>query len=418
MLFDIMGLITENPLVKWVEETLHLVKPWSLVALYGAIVLVIVILILIICGASKSSKKKKAAKEQKVETKEEVPAEEEKVVEEPKVEEIPEVKEETPVVEEPKVEEIPEVKEEAPAVEVKEEVPAEEEKVEEKPVEEIKVEAPKKVTRKAAPKAKKEEPKEEVVAEEKVKRTVKVAGKYVIVQEGPNWRYKLKASNGEVIIVSEPYTSEKAVRTGIETLKKNIEISRCDIVEDKHGLFSFRVITKQGRCLATSANYKTKVRAESASESYKRWATSETIILDDAGSTDHNEVEKIEVEIKEEHNGKFLIKQEHEGFIYQLVASNGRVIATSNIYKSKESCLDACEKFRICVYEGSFYVYKDKNAKFQFKLYNKQNRLVLAGEVYADKSRAIAVIESIKKHAKYAVVVDQVIEVTPEDVKA
>lgn len=415
MLFDIIGLILDNPLVKWVEETLHLVKPWSLVALYGAIVLVIVILILIICGASKSSKKKKADKAQKVETKEEVPAEEEKVVEEPKVEEIPEVKEETPVVEEPKVEEIPEVKEEEPVVEVKEEVPAEEEKVEEKPVEEIKVEAPKKATKKAAPKAKKEE---EPVVEEKAKRTVKVAGKYVIVQEGPNWRYKLKASNGEVIIVSEPYTSEKAVRTGIETLKKNIEISRCDIVEDKHGLFSFRVITKQGRCLATSANYKTKVRAESASESYKRWATSETIILDDAGSTDHNEVEKIEVEIKEEHNGKFLIKQEHEGFIYQLVASNGRVIATSNMYKSKESCLDACEKFRICVYEGSFYVYKDKNAKFQFKLYNKQNRLVLAGEVYADKNRAIAVIESIKKHAKYAVVVDQVIEVTPEDVKA
>ena len=406
MLFDVVELILNNPLVEWVENKLGLDKPWSLVALYGAMVLVIVILILIICGACKSSKKKKASKLQKEEVKEESIVEEEK-------EEVPEVKEETPVVEEPKVEEVPEVKEETPVVEAKEELPTEEEKVEE-----IKVEEPKKAPRKSTPKAKKEEPKEEVVVEEKAKRTVKVAGKYVIVQEGPNWRYKLKASNGEVIIVSEPYTSEKAVRTGIETLKKNIEISRCDIVEDKHGLFSFRVITKQGRCLATSANYKTKLRAESASESYKRWATSETIILDDEGSTDHNEVEKIEVEIKEEHNGKFIIKQERSGFIYQLVASNGRVIATSNIYKSKESCLDACEKFRICVFDGSFYVYKDKNSKFQFKLYNKQNRLVLAGEVYADKSRAIAVIESIKKHAKYAVVVDQVIEVSPEDVKA
>ena len=406
MLFDVVELILNNPLVEWVENNLGLGKPWSLVALYGAMVLVIVIVILIICGACKSSKKKKASKLQKEEVKEEIVVEEEK-------EEVPEVKEETPVVEEPKVEEVSEVKEETPVVETKEELPTEEEKVEE-----IKVEEPKKAPRKSTPKAKKEEPKEEVVVEEKAKRTVKVAGKYVIVQEGPNWRYKLKASNGEVIIVSEPYTSEKAVRTGIETLKKNIEISRCDIVEDKHGLFSFRVITKQGRCLATSANYKTKLRAESASESYKRWATSETIILDDEGSTDHNEVEKIEVEIKEEHNGKFIIKQERSGFIYQLVASNGRVIATSNIYKSKESCLDACEKFRICVYDGSFYVYKDKNAKFQFKLYNKQNRLVLAGDVYADKSRAISVIESIKKHAKYAVVVDQVIEVSPEDVKA
>ena len=122
--------------------------------------------------------------------------------------------------------------------------------------------------------------------------------------------------------------------------------------------------------------------------------------------------------IKEEHNGKFIIKQEKTGYIYQLVASNGRIIATSNIYKSKESCLDACEKFRLCVYEGSFYVYKDKNSKYQFKLYNKQSRLVLAGEVYAEKHRAVSVIESIKKHAKYAVVVDNVIETTPEEVNA
>ena len=323
---------------------------------YGAIGLVVLLLVLIIVLCCVSGKKRKA---KKLAAKQEESATEETQVEE-KVEEVVEqaVKEEKQSVVEEKVEE--------------------------------------------APKA----------------RAPRANGKFILVQEGPNWRYKLKASNGEVIIVSEPYTSEKAVRTGIETLKKNIEVSRCDIVEDKHGLFSFRVITKQGRCLATSANYKTKARAESASESYKRWALSDNIILDDTGSGDHTEVEKIEVQIKEEHNGKFTIKEEGAGFIYQLRASNGRVIATSNIYKSKESCLEACEKFRVCVYDGSFYVYKDKNSKFQFKLYNKQNRLVLAGEVYSDKTRAVAVIESIKKHAKYAVVIDNVIETAPEEVKA
>ena len=393
----IIEFLLNNPLVKWVEETLSLAKPWSLVALYGAMALVLILIIVIIASCAKASKKKKLAKGKKeepvVEEKtEETPAEEEKV-------------EETPVVEEPKEEPTPE------------EVPVE---VVEETIEEEKVEEPvKKATKKAAPKAKKEEPVVEEKVEEAPKaRSPRANGKFVLVQEGPNWRYKLKASNGEVIIVSEPYTSEKAVRTGIETLKKNIEVSRCDIVEDKHGLFSFRVITKQGRCLATSANYKTKARAESASESYKRWALSDNIILDDTGSGDHTEVEKIEVQIKEEHNGKFTIKEEGAGFIYQLRASNGRVIATSNIYKSKESCLEACEKFRVCVYEGSFYVYKDKNSKFQFKLYNKQNRLVLAGEVYSDKTRAVAVIESIKKHAKYAVVIDNVIETAPEEVKA
>lgn len=366
----IIDMILNNPLIEWVEGILDLQHPWPLIITYGAIVLVLVIIIIIICSCAKASKKKKA---NKVEIKEEVVEEtKEEVVEEPEV-----VEESAPLVEETK-----------------------EEKVEAKPV------------IKKAPKAKKEEVVEEV------KSKTKLSGKYILVQEGPTWRYKLKASNGEVIIVSEPYTSEKAVRVGIDTLKKNIDISRCDIVEDKHGLFSFRVITKQGRCLATSANYKTKARAESASESYKRWALSETVILDDSGNLDHTEVEKIEVEIKEEHNGKFLIKEEANGYIYQLIASNGRIIATSNIYKSKDSCLDACEKFRVCVYDGSFYVYKDKNSKYQFKLYNKQSRLVLAGEVYADKSRAISVIESIKKHAKYAVVADSVIETSPEEIKA
>ena len=57
MLFDIIGIILDNPLVKWVENTLGLESPWSAVALYGAIVLVIVVLILIICGAANSQDK-------------------------------------------------------------------------------------------------------------------------------------------------------------------------------------------------------------------------------------------------------------------------------------------------------------------------------------------------------------------------
>ena len=340
--------------------------------------IILVVVIIIVVSVAKKKKKKALAKQ--AETQEETTQEEK--VEEQKVEEEPEYKEDV----------LPEVKED----------------VEEEPV---------KVQPK--PKAKKEvkvKKVEEPIKQEPMKKyTPRANGKYVLVQEGPNWRYKLKASNGEVIIVSEPYSSEKAVRNGIETLKKNIDISRCDIIEDKHGLFSFRVMTKQGRCLATSANYKTKARAESASESYKRWALSENIILDDVGSADHTEVEKIDVQIKEEHNGKFVIKEEQNGYVYQLIASNGRVIASSNIYKSRESCLEACNKFRVCVYEGSFYVYKDKNNQFQFKLYNKQNRLVLAGVVYKERSRAVSVIESIKKLAKYAVLIDNVIETPVEE---
>ena len=91
-----------------------------------------------------------------------------------------------------------------------------------------------------------------------------------------------------------------------------------------------------------------------------------------------------------------------EKFYYQLIASNGRVIASSNAYSSKDSCLEGYKKFVEVVYDGQFLIFRDKNYNFQFKLYNKQKRLIIAGEVYDDKQRALAVVDSIKKFAKNA----------------
>ena len=342
---------------------------------YGAIGLVVLlVLIIVICCVSAGKKKK--AKALKVEEKpveaevKEGNAEEVKEVEEPVVEEVP-AGEETPApVKKPR---------KAPAKKVAE--PKVEEKVEEPKVEETPA-----VEEKPAP----------------VKRTL---GKFTISQDGPNFRYRLKASNGELLVVSELYTSEKACRTGIETIKKNAETAKVEIVEDKHGLFSFRIMTKQGRCLATSANYKTKARALSASESFKKFVVTERIELEEAA--DHFEVEEFTKEITPEEKGKYKVSAVNDGYIYQLVASNGRVIATSQVYKSDASCKEGLEKFRTIAYEGTFFIFKDKNNKYQFKLYNKQKRLVLAGEVYDSKDRVYSVIESIKRFAKLAEVVEE-----------
>jgi uncharacterized protein YegP (UPF0339 family) len=389
-------------LYDFIAKLLNVQHNTAVVAFWVAVGVVIMIIIGIILGATFRSKARKKEIEEMVEEEKKEnpvakePKEEVKPVEEEKVEP---VKEEAKPQEEKKpVEEVKEepkeepIKEEPVQEEVKEEPVKEEPKVEAKPVEEKKEEV-----KKVAP----------VIKETKSSKS-RFTGKYLLVEEAGNWRYKLRASNGEVIIVSEPYASEKAVRTGIDTLKRNINSSHCDIVEDKHGLFSFRIMTKQGRCLATSANYSTKASCENATESYKRWATTDIIIVDEDTSGDHTEVEKIDVEIEEDNSGKYVIKEDRGGYIYQLIAANGRVIASSLLYRSVDSCKEAIEKFRVCVYEGSFFVYKDKNDKFQFKLYNKQNRLVIAGEVYDDKSRVISVIEAIKRLAKLAEVEDQV----------
>ena len=334
--------------------------------------------------AKKAKKAPKKASKKAGKEKQEKPVEEVVVTEEEK-EEV--AKEETPVIEEtPAVEE---VQEEVPVVEektVEEETPV----MEETPVVEEKEEPA---------------PVEEVKPVKSASKTTTAKGKYIITAESErNFRYILKASNGEPLITSEIYVSEESARKGIDTIKRNVNTAKIEIVEDKHGLFSFRVITKQGsRTLATSANYKTKARAVSASESFKRFVESETIIVDTSQVT-HEQAELYNVEITTEARGKFNIVEvtPNKEYMYQLLASNGRIIASSQIYKSKLSCKQACDKLREVAYTGEFYIFKDKNEQYQFKLYNKQHRLVLAGEVYNSKDRVISVINSIKRFAEKA----------------
>lgn len=379
--------------LEWISSTFNVTSELATVIFYGAIGLVslVIILIIVICSVKASKKKKISTKEVKQENVSEIKVEE--TSQAVKVEEVSEKAE--AVDEEVKSAEV----EEAPVEEVQKEVKEEVEKKVENPV--------KKTTKKATPKVTKKEEVVEEVKEAEVKEAParKNLGKFTISQEGVNFRYRLKASNGELLVVSELYTSENSARTGIETIKKNAETAKIEIVEDKHGLFSFRVMTKQGRCLATSANYKTKKSALSASESFKKFVVTEKIELEDV--SDHFEVEEFNEEIQPEEKGKFKISSSEEGFVYQLVASNGRVIATSQTYKSLVSCKEGLEKFRVLAYEGTFFIFKDKNNKYQFKLYNKQKRLILAGEVYDTKDRVVSVIESIKRFAKLAEVIEQ-----------
>ena len=49
-------------------------------------------------------------------------------------------------------------------------------------------------------------------------------GKYVIFNEGGFfYKYRLYASNGQALIISEAYKDRKACLGGIDTLKKNID---------------------------------------------------------------------------------------------------------------------------------------------------------------------------------------------------
>lgn len=375
-----------NSIYEWISETLNTDSTASkLIFWFVAVVVVVLILLAVILPIRASKKKKKA-----ISAHQEEPVEADVQKKEP-AEEVSE----KPVAEEIPVEKPEEIREEA-TIETKEK---------------NSTPTAKKNTTKVPPKKNKKviedhDDTDEIAVEPMTKRSF---GKFTISQSGTDYRYRLKASNGEILVVSEIYISEKAARNGIETIKRNAESAKIEIVEDKHGLFSFRIMTKQGRCLATSANYKTKASALSASESFKKFVVTDKIELEEAD--DHFEVEEFIEDVKPEEKGKLKLSSGDDGFFYQLIASNGRVIATSQMYKSANSCKDSLEKFREIVYTGKFLIFKDKNSRFQFKLYNKQKRLVLAGEVYDSKDQVVSVIESVKRFARYAEFVDATIEV-------
>ncbi len=229
-------------------------------------------------------------------------------------------------------------------------------------------------------------------------------GKYVILDEGELFRYILKASNGETLLTSEPYASLQTCKNGIEILKKNLNDENLEINQDKHGLFRVSVRSKQGRILAQTSNYEQRRSALNAVESIKNFFLTDDVVEENDFQHFNEEVYDIEVEL--DSKGKIEIVHEDGFFWYFLKASNGQVICTSQTYSSKVSCLNAIAKFKLAVYEGKFYICKDKNTKYQFKLYNKQNRLIITGEVYDTKARVLSAIESIKRFAKLALIIE------------
>ena len=120
--------------------------------------------------------------------------------------------------------------------------------------------------------------------------------------------------------------------------------------------------------------------------------------------------------------GKFVVKTTKSGFVFNLKAGNGEVIATSESYKRKDSCLNGVESVRRnCVggvedqtvegYEKlthpKFEVYADKAGEFRFRLKAGNGEVIAVSEGYKAKQSCMNGIESVKKNAPDAELVIQ-----------
>ncbi len=117
--------------------------------------------------------------------------------------------------------------------------------------------------------------------------------------------------------------------------------------------------------------------------------------------------------------GKFVVKAVKSGTKFDLLATNGQIVATSQIYKSEKTCLNgvasvkkfapaaALEDQTAATVEKQkcpkFEVYTDKAGEFRFRLKASNGQIIAVGEGYKSMASCLNGIESVKKNSEGAV---------------
>lgn len=118
-------------------------------------------------------------------------------------------------------------------------------------------------------------------------------GKFVIRQTGTGYKFDLKASNGETIATSEIYTTQAACEKGAESVAKCAATAKLvdltvggeatnpkfELYQDKAGEYRFRLKARNGEIIATSEGYKTKASCENGVESVRKNAPDGEIVI-------------------------------------------------------------------------------------------------------------------------------------------
>ena len=118
---------------------------------------------------------------------------------------------------------------------------------------------------------------------------------------------------------------------------------------------------------------------------------------------------------------KFVIRTVSSGVKFDLKATNGQVIATSEVYTAMASCKNGVESVRknapIANFENQteegyavatnpkFEMYQDKAGEYRFRLKARNGEIIAVSEGYTAKASCLNGIESVRKNAVDAEVV-------------
>lgn len=117
--------------------------------------------------------------------------------------------------------------------------------------------------------------------------------------------------------------------------------------------------------------------------------------------------------------GKFVIRRTASGFKFDLKASNGEVIATSEVYTSAALCRKGIDSVCKCAVTASvaeladqasnpcFRIYTDKAGEFRFRLHARNGKVIAVSEGYASRNACIHGIESVRRQSNEGAVTEK-----------
>ena len=121
--------------------------------------------------------------------------------------------------------------------------------------------------------------------------------------------------------------------------------------------------------------------------------------------------------------GKFVIRNVASGIKFDLKATNGQVIATSEVYSSEDACrkgiasvqknapIAAIENQTVAGYpeekHPKFEVYEDKGGEFRFRLKATNGQVIAVSEGYKAMASCLNGVESVQKNAPDAEIVEE-----------
>jgi uncharacterized protein YegP (UPF0339 family) len=121
--------------------------------------------------------------------------------------------------------------------------------------------------------------------------------------------------------------------------------------------------------------------------------------------------------------GKFIMKKVASGFKFDLKASNGETIATSEIYTTEAACESGIESVRKnapvanledqtiegykAVTNPKFEIYEDKSGETRFRLKARNGEIIAVSEGYKAKASCLNGVDSVRKNAPDAPVIKE-----------